>query len=186
MKPSDIISLRKVEIYDNHLNKNLRYSAGRRLRPVRGGELGTYENILVDVLGGEDRAAPWPVKRLLFLSDYGNDMPRETKQRLRIEGLGVVLAPHDGGGWTCFLFSSTKVTLRLCVVGGPKTRDDELAPPPPEILKVLNHKRPYHFEISYWALEGFLGGETGWGYLRENLLVVVRAGREYVARLEAL
>lgn len=183
MKLSDIHAIRKIEIYDNHLNRNLRVAVRRRLSRVRGGEPWAYENILVDVTG-KGSSNEWSVTSLLFLEPYGDCMPRGIKDRLLISGLGMCLDPHT---WTCFLYEKDKGTLRLYPMTRLTTNDSLREAPPKAIdtfLKALNHKRPYHFEISWWALEDFLEQESGWSALRQGLRVIVRAGREYVASLE--
>jgi hypothetical protein len=186
MKPADVKAIKRVEIYDNHLHRNLRVVVRHRITVVRGGEPGTYKNVLVDVSGNDSK---WPVTSLLFLDSYGDDMPQRIKERLSISGLGVCLAPGDrkSRGWTCFLYEQCGGALRLYPVGELATDDDLREPPSTsadEFLEALNHKRPFHFEISHYAVEEFLEGESGWRTLRENLRIVVRAGRQYVARPE--
>lgn len=178
MKPPTLTTIKKVRIYTGHLDRNLLVEVPRTLAHVSGGGPGTHENILTNVRGRERKN--WPVKQLLFLEDYGDDMPEEIKKRLRIEGLGVVL---ETASWLCYLFEVGGGILSLYPLSSLVTRDEERAPPPDldQFLGLLNHKRPYHFEIDYFALEGFVEGEYGWSTLRAGLRVVVRAWRQYVA-----
>lgn len=122
-------------------------------------------------------------RRLLFLEDYGDDMPPLVKEKIFGKEANVI-AVIDLDTLIFYHGHKNKNDLYLTEMSIPvkENSKEKLAA---NFTDSLNQKRPYHFEIDYWSVQSFLEGESGWSRLRDGLLGVIRLGdTRYIATYE--
>ena len=180
MKIKDLEAITDIS-FDHKDCTGLSYDAVVKVVPGMATTDKGYANFLTKAT-----LAPWgdkktkTTKNLLFLEDYGDDMPETVKARIfgkDVKPIGVIDVDTAIFHWGCVVKDKGKRYLSLVKMGELRRENAEgIEVLPKDFMQSLNQKRPYHFEIDYWHIQPFLEGEMGWKHLRDGLQAIVRCG----------